>query len=72
MAAVIVEAPDVLQLRQRIPIQNIRVCNADYRCSVGTCNCRLDKLSEEESNEQCNTIFNTVNPARHGAALGLD
>ncbi|KAL5408778.1 hypothetical protein PMIN03_006319 [Paraphaeosphaeria minitans] len=69
MAATIVEAPDVLQLQQRIPIQNIEACGADHRCSVGACNCRLDQLSEEESNEQCNTIFNNVDPASYGALI---
>ncbi|KAF2438184.1 multicopper oxidase [Karstenula rhodostoma CBS 690.94] len=69
MGATIIEAPDVLQRQQRFPVQNLKACNADYRCSVGTCNCRLEKLSEEESNEQCNTIFNFVNPARYGALI---
>ncbi|KAJ4299020.1 hypothetical protein N0V90_004264 [Kalmusia sp. IMI 367209] len=69
MAAVMVEAPDVLQLQQELPTQNIKACDVDYRCSVGACNCRLDRLSEEQAEAQCNTIFNYVNPARFGAMV---
>lgn len=70
MAATIVEAPDVLQLQQKIPLQNIKACSADHRCFVGACNCRRDyKLSEEQANEQCNTIFNVDSTLMYGAML---
>ncbi|KAF1969978.1 hypothetical protein BU23DRAFT_650742 [Bimuria novae-zelandiae CBS 107.79] len=69
MAATMIEAPDVLQRQQNIPIQNLKGCAADYECSVGACNCRINALSEEESNEECNTIFNTNNPENYGALI---
>lgn len=69
MAATVVEAPDLLQLQEELPMQNIQACNACYRCSVGACNCRRGELSEDDSNEQCNTIFNNVNPVRYGALV---
>ncbi|KAJ4349531.1 uncharacterized protein N0V89_008147 [Didymosphaeria variabile] len=69
MAATIVEAPDVMQLEQRLPIQNIETCDASHKCSVGTCNCKFDELSEKQSNEQCNTIFNSIGSTKYGALI---
>ncbi|KAL1610661.1 hypothetical protein SLS60_002331 [Paraconiothyrium brasiliense] len=68
MATTIVEAPDVMQVEQKIPIQNIETCKTGYRCPVGACNCRFDELSEKQSNEQCNTIFNS-HSGKHGALI---
>jgi len=62
MAATIIEAPDVLQRQQAIPLQNIKSCNNARMCSVGACNCRLNKLSPQEAEDQCNTIFNSPPP----------
>ncbi|KAF1953672.1 laccase-2 precursor [Byssothecium circinans] len=65
MAAVIIEAPDILQLQQQTSAQNIATCKSSDSCAIGNCACGKGPLTAQESAEQCNTIYN-----KEGANFG--
>ncbi|KAF2641185.1 laccase-2 precursor [Massarina eburnea CBS 473.64] len=65
MAAIFVEAPDVLQKQQKTSAQNIATCKTSKMCPMGNCACGQGPLSVQDSNEECNIIFND-----HSANLG--
>lgn len=59
MAAVIIEAPDVLQKQQSLSAQTISTCKTSHECPLGNCACRTGGISVEDSDRECNTIFNS-------------
>ncbi|PVH95647.1 Ferroxidase [Periconia macrospinosa] len=65
MAAVIIEAPDVLQKQQSLSAQTISTCKTSHECPLGNCACRTGGISVEDSDRECNTIFNS-----HGMTNG--
>lgn len=68
MAAVIIEAPDILQNQQSLPASGVSICKSSNECAFGNCACQTGAISASEADEQCNTIFNKRNDG-YGALI---
>jgi hypothetical protein len=72
MASTIIEAPDVLQARHRIPDMGMSICQRTGRWSSGNCAGKDGWISDTDAGELCNTVWNVGSASEDATASGDD
>ncbi|KAF2637314.1 multicopper oxidase 1 [Massarina eburnea CBS 473.64] len=68
MASTIIEAPDVLQSQQSVPVAAQGICSGVGQASSGNCAAQSGAITAAAASQQCNTIYN-VQSSNMGALV---